>query len=108
MKGNLKILWFRTFHTKLIGGKHLHIMFDKIDGFIRVYDVTRYLVLFGAEKYDFIYNRVRYLIVVKSGITCVFSHNYAKINVDSYDSLSLEETLFDSIIMLTFGEKKVV
>ena len=84
-------------------------MFDKIDGFIRVYDVTRYLVLFGAEKYDFIYNRVRYLIVVKSGITCVFSHNYAKINVDSYDSLSLEEMYNnDSIIMLTFGEKKVV
>ena len=104
----MKIFWFTTFHTKLIGGKHLHIMFDKVDGFIRVYDVTRYLALFGAEKYDFIYNRVRYLIGVKSGITCVFSHNYAKINVDTYDSLSLEETLFDSIIMLRFGQKKVV
>ena len=34
---------------------------------------------------DAIYNRVRYLIGVKSGITYVFSHNYAKIKIDSYD-----------------------
>ena len=83
-------------------------MFDKVDGFITVYDVTRYLALLGAEKYDFIYNRVRYLIGVKSGITCVFSHNCAKINVDTLDSLSLGETIFDSIIMLRFGQKKAV
>ena len=49
----------------------MRIMFDKIDGFIRVYRRTRYLVLFGAEKYDFIYNRIRYLAGVKSGITYV-------------------------------------
>ena len=30
---------------------------------------TRYLALFGKEKYDFIYNRIRCLIRVKSGIT---------------------------------------
>ena len=53
------------------------ISFDKIDEFIRVYDGTRYLVLFG-KKYDFIYNRIRYLKEVKSGITYVISHNYAK------------------------------
>ena len=47
--------------------KSLRIRFDKIDGFLRVYDGTRYLVLFGAEKYDSIYN-IRYLIVVKSGV----------------------------------------
>ena len=68
-------------------------MFDEIDGFIRVYDGTRYLVLFGSRKYDAIYNRIRYLTGVKCGITYVFSHNYAKINVDSYDSLSLGKTL---------------
>ena len=47
--------------------KSLRIRFDKIDGFLRVYDGTRYLVLFGAEKYDSIYN-IRYLIEVKSGV----------------------------------------
>ena len=34
--------------------KPLRIRFDETDGFIRVYDGTRYLVLFGNEKYDFI------------------------------------------------------
>ena len=34
-----------------------------------------------------------YLIVVKSGITCVISHNYAKIKVDLYDPLAVEKTL---------------
>ena len=69
------------------------IRFDKIDGFIRVYDGTRYLVLFGSEKYNFIYNIIRYLIGVKSGITYVISHNYAKIKVDSYEYLPLEKTM---------------
>ena len=35
----------------LIGTKPLLIRFDKINGFIRVYDGTRYLVLFRHEKY---------------------------------------------------------
>ena len=58
-------------------------MFCKIYGFIRVYDGTSNLVLFGAEKFDFIYNRIRYLIGIKSGITYVISHNYARIKVYS-------------------------
>ena len=85
----------------MIGAKPLCIRFDKIDGFIRVYDRTRYLALFGTEKYDSIYNRIRYLIEVKSGITYVVSKNYAKIKVDSYDSLPLERTFsFDNVIVL--------
>ena len=42
-----------------MGAKPLRIRFDEIDGFIRVYNGTRYLVLFGAEEYDSIYNRIR-------------------------------------------------
>ena len=75
----------------LIGAKPLRVMFDKADGFIRVYDGTRYLVLFGPEKYDAIYNRVRYLITQKSDITYVLSHNYVRIKIDSSDSLPLEK-----------------
>ena len=56
----------------MIGAKPLHVRLDKIDGFIRVHNGTRYLVLLGAEKYDSIYSRIRYLIGVKSGITYVF------------------------------------
>ena len=32
----------------------------KIDGFITIYDGTRYLTLLGSEKYDAIYNRIKY------------------------------------------------
>ena len=60
-------------HKTLISAKSLRIRFDKVDGFIRVYDGTRHLVLFGAENYDSIYNRIRYLIGIKNGITHVFS-----------------------------------
>ena len=66
----------------LIGAKSLRIRCNKIDRFIRIY-----LVLSGLEKYDAIYNSVRYLISQKIGITYVFPHYYPKIKVDSYDSL---------------------
>ena len=68
-------------------------MLNKINRFIRNYDGTRYLVFFGDKKYDFIYNRIRHLIGVKSGIICVKSYNSAKIKVDSYNSIPLEKTL---------------
>ena len=49
----------------------MHIRFDKMDGLIRISDGTIYLVLFGSKKCDYMYNRNRYLISVKSGITHV-------------------------------------
>ena len=82
------------FHNTLADSKPLRIRFDKIDGFIRIYDGTRYLTLFGSEKYEPIYNRIRYLISQKkSGITYIFSHYFTKIKVDSYDSLPIEKRL---------------
>ena len=36
----------------LIDAKPLPIMFDKVDGFIRDFDGTKYLILLGLEKYD--------------------------------------------------------
>ena len=77
-------------HIKnLIGSKPLRIKFDKIDGFIWIYDRTRYLTLFGSEKYDAIYNRIRYCGSLKSSITYIFSHYFGKIKVDSYDLLCI-------------------
>ena len=81
-----------TFHIK-IGPKPLRIKFVKIDGFIRIYDGTRYLTLFGLEIYDAICNRIRYIISLKSIITYIFSHYFAKIKVDSYVSLPVEKRL---------------
>ena len=78
------------------------IRFDKIDGFITVYDGTRCLIFLGSEKYDAIYDRIRYLLSLKSGITYIFSHYFAKIKVDSYDSLPMEKilTLHNVIILI--------
>ena len=75
----------------MIGPKLFRIRFDKIDGSIRIYDGIRYLVLLGPEKYDAIYNRIRYLISLKNGITYVFSLYFAKIKVDCYDFLPIEK-----------------
>ena len=44
------ILVYNILYKSLINSKPLHIRFKKIDGFIRVYDGIRYLVLFGSEK----------------------------------------------------------
>ena len=82
MKNHMKIFQFNTSYKNLIDSKPLSITFNKIDGFIRVYDGTRYLALFGSEKYDSIHNRIRYLIGIKSGITYIIFHNYAEIKVD--------------------------
>ena len=88
-------------YKALFGAKPLCIRFDKVEVFIRVYDGIRYLALFGSEKYDVIYNRIRNLISRKSSITYVISHNYAKIKVDLYHSLPLRETLtFHNVMIL--------
>ena len=59
-------------------------------------DVWYYLVV-----KNIIYNRIRYLIGVKSGITYVVSYNYTRITVDSFDSLPLEKTLtFHNVLIL--------
>ena len=48
-----------------------------------IYDGTKSLVLFGNETCDSIYNSIRYLKSVKSGITYIISQNYATVKVDS-------------------------
>ena len=47
-------------YKTLIGEKPFCV---KVDGIIRVFDGTRYSVLFGQEKCDAIYNRIKYLII---------------------------------------------
>ena len=81
--------------------KPLRIMFDEIDGFIRIYDGIRYLVLFVFERYDAIYKWIRYLISEKSGITNSINHNFARIRIDSNNSLAIEKIVtFHKVILL--------
>ena len=84
-----------------MGSKPLCIWLEKINGFIKIYDGIRYLLLFGSKSYGAIYNRIRYLISKKSGITDIIYHNFARIRIDSYNSLSIEKTLtFHNVVLL--------
>ena len=49
-------------YKPFMGAKPLLIRFDEIDGFIKIYHGTRYLVLFGPERYDAIYGWNKYVI----------------------------------------------
>ena len=90
-KSRENILIYNISHRTLIHPKPFRIRFDKIDGFIRVYDRSRYLISFASEKYYAIYNRIRCLISLKKQYhICFFSLLH---EVDSYDPLSIEETL---------------
>ena len=87
-------------YKTLIVPKSLPIWFSRIDGFIRIYDGTRYLLLCGSEKYDSIYNRINYLISQKSGIKIFFPRNYARIKIALCDVLPLEKTI--TLYIITF------
>ena len=66
----------------LFDSKPLRIRFGKIDGFIGIYDETRYLTLFDSEEYEAIYK-----------LKASYSHYFAKIKVDSYDFLLTEKIM---------------
>ena len=55
-------------------------MFDKVDEFIRDYNGTKHLILFGSEKNNVIFNRTKYLISLKIIFHMLFLnfYNYAK------------------------------
>ena len=100
-KSQENILIYDISYITLLGSKLLRVRFNKIDEFLRIYDGTRYLTLFATEKYDVIYDKIRYIISLKSGITYIFSHYCAKIKVDSYDSLPIEKILtFHNVLIL--------
>ena len=59
------ILIYDISYKTFISAKPLRIRFHEIDGFIKIYEGIRYLVLFGPGWYHAIYNRIRYLISEK-------------------------------------------
>ena len=50
----------------------MRIRFVQVNGFVKGYDGTRYLVLFGPEKYQTIYNSIRYLLSQKKVLLHMF------------------------------------
>ena len=87
------------------GPKPLRIRFDKIDGFFKAHGGEfGHLVLFDCLIYglsDKICEKSKYLISEKSGMTDSINHNFGKIRIHSYNSLSIEKILaFYKVIML--------
>ena len=77
------------------------IRFNKIKGFIKIYDKIKYLVLFDYGYCDKICDKSRYLLIVKSGITDSINHSFVKIRIYSYDSLPIKKILtFHNVIIL--------
>ena len=69
------------------GAKPLRIIFDKVDEYVKKYNSTKYLTLFhSGEKYERVFGRIRYLIMLKSNISEVYSHKYTKIKTNSDDT----------------------
>ena len=100
-KGKYKSIFMYNFSYKTsTGAKPLCIMFDKIDGLIKIHDKIRYLVLFDCSYCDKICDKIKYLIGEKSGITDSISDNCAGIRIDSYNSLSIENILTFHVIIL--------
>ena len=87
------ILIFDISYKTLTSAKPLRIWFDKIDGFIKIHGGIRCLVLFDCSCCDEICDRIKYLISEKSGITDSINLNFARIRIDSYDSLPIEKIL---------------
>ena len=92
-RSNKNILTYDISYKTFMGTNPLRIKFDEIDGFIKVYDGIRNLVLFGPKRYNAIYDRINYLISEKSDITQNINHNVAKIRIYSYNPLTIVKTL---------------
>ena len=92
-KSYKKILVYDILYKSLIDYKIISLY---VLDLIKQIDLLKFMM-------DFIrlYNRIIYLISVKSGITYIISHNYATIKVDSYDSLPLEKAMtFRNLIII--------
>ena len=91
-----------------MGKKALHIQFDKIDGFIKIYGRIRYLVL---SEYNDVYDKIKYLIRENNGFTDNTDRNFASIRIGSYNYLPTEKLLpFHNVIILiksVFNEQNV-
>ena len=73
------ILIYNISNKTSTGAKPLCIRLDEIDGFIKIHDGIRFLVLFDCS--DEICDRIKFLTSKKSGIKDSFNHNFARIRI---------------------------
>ena len=98
---NEDILNYKISYKISRGEKPQPIRFDKIGAFIKFHDKVRYLVLFDYSYSDEICDKIKYIISEKSGITDSINHSFARMRIDSYDSLTIEKIFtFLNVIIL--------
>ena len=74
------------------------IAFDKVDGFIKINNGIRYLVILESNE---IYDEIKYHISEKSGAADNNNYNFVRIRIDSYNFLPIEKALtFHNVIIL--------
>ena len=79
-----------TFHTNCLLVQNHWVLGYKIDGFIKIYDEIKYVVLLSFTWFDKILHTYKW----KKDITdSSIKHNFAKIRIDSYNSLPMEKIL---------------
>ena len=89
-------------YKNLTGAKLLRIRFNKIDGFIEINHEVKHLVLFDYGQFDKICNQIEYLISKKRGIPDSDNDSFARIRIDSYDSLPIEKIFtFHNVIIVS-------
>ena len=70
--------------------------------YIRKYDRTKYLTLFASDgKYELVFNRIRYVIILKNNISDVYSHKHIQFKINSDDALPLKTlNIYNSVIVI--------
>ena len=95
------ILIYDISYKILTSTKPLRISFDEIDGFIKIHNGIRYIVLFGCGWFDKICDRIKNLISQKNLTTDSINHDFVRIRIDSYNSLPIKKFLtFYYVIIL--------
>ena len=97
----MKISVYKISYKISTGLKTLCISLDKIDGFITSpYRKIKHLVLSDYGLLDKIFDKIKYLISKKTGITNSINYNFGRIKIDSYNSLPIEKILtFHNVII---------
>ena len=79
----------------------MRIRLDNINEFITSHDgKIEHLVLFDYGLLDKIYDKIKYLMSQKSGITISINYNFGKIKIDSYNSLPIKKIFTFHVIIL--------
>ena len=108
-KSYKNVLIYKLLYKKFIDAKLFPIKFNKVDGLIKIYNGIRYLELSNSydtnyRVYNKIFDEINYLITEKIEDKYSINHNFARIKIDSFNSLPMETKIdfsyFHNVIIL--------